>query len=52
MKVEIKFETDPPKFDRSGLEVDTITCSAEDNGWSFDVPPINPSDAGPYSVEV
>ena len=52
LKVEIKLETDPPSFDRSGLEVDTITCSSKDKGWSFDVPPINPSDAGPYSVEV
>ncbi len=52
LKVEIDLETDPPSFDRSGLEVDTITCSSKDKGWSLDVPPINPSDAGPYSVAV
>ena len=37
---EVSFQTMPLEFDLSGFEIETVTCSGEDDEWSFELPPV------------
>ena len=52
LKVNIKFEADPPAFDLDGYETTPLTCSEKDSQWSLTIPKVKNNQAGDTTVEL
>lgn len=52
LKVNVKFEADPPAFDLDGYETTPLTCSKKDSEWSLTIPNVKNNQAGDTAVEL
>ena len=49
-EVLISFETEKPKFNMTGFEVEPITCSPKDRRWKMILPAITTTEISPVRV--
>ena len=52
LRLDIRFTSPPPQFDRTGFQVDPVTCSEDDATWSMPLPPILHADTQVVTIEM